>query len=177
MALVIAGLALAQTHKPFQSQSPASVAYGINKDGQQTVEIANVAYEVTSTGVPGRPQNERLLLRTTTRTKQVVDDIGMEAATTLEAWPLGCGSGAETAVRAEGGRRGCEDGGRRVGGDSARSGRHGVVVGLQTGNGRAALRYLYAVARVLDPAGYPDHALRGLRHSGTDHAEELWWAC
>ena len=68
---MLPGLAIAQTHKPFQSQSPASVVYGVNKDGQQTVEITNVAYEVTSTAVPGRPQDERLLLRTTTRTKQV----------------------------------------------------------------------------------------------------------
>jgi len=89
LVLVITGIAFAQTHKPFQSQSPASVVYGVNKDGQQTVEIENVAYEVTATAVPGRPQNERLLLRTTTRTKQVVDDIGMEASTTVEAWPLG----------------------------------------------------------------------------------------
>jgi hypothetical protein len=44
---------------------------------------------VTSSGVPGRPQDERLLLRTTTRTKQVVDEIGTEASTTVEAWPLG----------------------------------------------------------------------------------------
>src|SRR5580700_2809838 len=86
---LIAGLALAQTHQPFQTQSPASIVYGVNQDGQQTVEITNVAFEVTSTGVPGRPQDERLLLRTTMRTKQVVDEIGMEAATTVEAWPLG----------------------------------------------------------------------------------------
>jgi hypothetical protein len=89
LVLAIAGILCAQTHKPFQAQSPASVAYGVNKDGQQTVEIANVAYQVTGTGVPGRPQNERLLLRTITRTKQVVDEIGMEASTTVEAWPLG----------------------------------------------------------------------------------------
>ncbi|MGA2877494.1 MAG: hypothetical protein ABSG13_00940 [Bryobacteraceae bacterium] len=87
--LLITGLGIAQTHKPFQSQSPASVTYGVNKDGQQTVEIANVAYEVTSTGVPGRPPDQRLLLRTTTRTKEVVDEIGVEASTTVEAWPLG----------------------------------------------------------------------------------------
>ena len=56
-ALLIAGVAIAQTaHKPFQAQSPASILYGVNKDGQQTVEIANVAYEVTASGVPGRPQ-------------------------------------------------------------------------------------------------------------------------
>lgn len=86
--LLIAGAAIGQTHKPFQSQSAASVVYAV-KDGQESVEITNVAYEVTSTSVPGRPQNERLLLRTTTRTKHVVDEIGMEAATTVEAWPLG----------------------------------------------------------------------------------------
>jgi hypothetical protein len=84
--LFLAGTALAQA--PFQAQSPSSVVYSV-KDGQPAVEITNVAYEVTSTGVPGRPQNERLLLRTTTRTRQVVDDIGMEASSTIEAWPLG----------------------------------------------------------------------------------------
>jgi hypothetical protein len=87
--LLITGIAIAQTHQPFQAQSPSSVVYGVNKDGQQTVEITNVAYEVTSTGVPGRPRDQRLLLRTTTRTRQVVDEIGMEASTTVEAWPLG----------------------------------------------------------------------------------------
>jgi hypothetical protein len=87
-AFLFTGLALAQTHQPFQTQSAASVVYGV-KDGQQTVEITNIAYEVTSTGVPGRPKDERLLLRTTMRTKQVVDEIGMEASTTVEAWPLG----------------------------------------------------------------------------------------
>lgn len=86
--LLLTGIAFAQANKPFQSQTAASVVYGV-KDGQQTVEIANVAYEVTGTAVPGRPQDERLLLRTTTRTKQVVGDIGMEASTTVEAWPLG----------------------------------------------------------------------------------------
>jgi len=87
--LLIASLGFAQPQQPFQTQSPASVVYGANKDGRETVEITNVAYEVTSTGVPGRPQNERLLLRTTTRTKQVIDEIGLEASTTVEAWPLG----------------------------------------------------------------------------------------
>src|ERR1700728_3280713 len=87
--LLTAGLALAQAHKPFQAQTPASVTYGVNKDGQQTVEITNVAYEVTSTAVPGRPQDERLLLRITTGTRQVVDDIALDASTTVEAWPLG----------------------------------------------------------------------------------------
>jgi hypothetical protein len=89
ISLLGTGPAIAQTHQPFQAQSPASVTYGVNKDGQQTVEITNVAYEVTSTAVSGRPQDERLLLRTTTRTRQVVDEIGTDASTTVEAWPLG----------------------------------------------------------------------------------------
>ena len=88
LAFLAAGAALAQTHPRFQAQSPASVTYS-EKDGQQAVEITNIAYEVTGTAVPGRPPDQRLLLRTTTRTKQMVDDIGMEAATTVEAWPLG----------------------------------------------------------------------------------------
>ncbi|HTW65905.1 MAG TPA: hypothetical protein VME17_14870 [Bryobacteraceae bacterium] len=88
LAFCAAGAVFGQTHAPFQVQTPAGVTY-TDKDGDQTVEIANVAYEVTGTAVPGRPQAERLLLRTTTRTKQVVTDIGMEASTTVEAWPLG----------------------------------------------------------------------------------------
>jgi hypothetical protein len=60
------------------AQPTAGVVYGV-KDGQKTVEITNVSYEVTG----------QLLLRTITRTKQVIDEIGMEASTTVEAWPLG----------------------------------------------------------------------------------------
>ena len=78
LVLVIAGLAFAQTHQPFQTQSPSGVVYSV-KDGQQTVEITNVSYEVTA----------RLLLRTITRTRQVIDEIGTEASTTVEAWALG----------------------------------------------------------------------------------------
>ena len=78
LVLVIAGLSSAHTHQPFQTQSPASVVYSV-KYGQQTVEITNVSYEVTGP----------LLLRTITRTKQVIDEIGTEASTTVEAWTLG----------------------------------------------------------------------------------------
>jgi hypothetical protein len=88
VCFLTASVAFAQAHKPFQSQTPATVNYTI-QDGQEHVDITNVAYEVTSTNVPGRPADERLLLRTTTRTKQAIGDIGMEAATTIEAWPLG----------------------------------------------------------------------------------------
>ena len=67
-----------QTKKPFQSQSPSTVAYSV-KDGTETMEISNTEFELV----------ERLLLRKATRTKQTIDEIGMEASTTVEAWPLG----------------------------------------------------------------------------------------
>src|SRR5271169_6621814 len=70
---------VAQT--PFQAQAPSTITYTI-KDKQPTVEISNVEYEVAG-------QDPRLVLRKTTRTKQVVDEIGMEASTTVEAWRLG----------------------------------------------------------------------------------------
>ena len=149
----------------FKSQSPASVVYGVNKDGQQTVEITNVAYEVTG------PSDKRLLLRTTTRTKQVMDEIGMEASTTAEAWPLGVDPKQKPLYTLKADGRGCQDRGRRAVGDLARPGRHPVVVGLQAGDGRAAVRYLRAAARIFDPPGHPDHALRGLRSSEDDAAD------
>ena len=83
ISLLFAGLAITQTRQPFQSQSPASVVYGVNKDGQRTVEITNVLYQVTG------PADKRLLLRITTRTKEVIDEVGMDASTTAEAWALG----------------------------------------------------------------------------------------
>jgi hypothetical protein len=76
--------------KPFQSQSTSSVALTGSKDGEQTLEITNVDYQVLSSYVPGRPPEEKLLLRQTTHTKQVLGDKGIAVATTtLEAWPLG----------------------------------------------------------------------------------------
>ena len=57
-------------------------------DGE-TVEIHNVAWQYTGTQVPGRPADERLLLRATTHAKDFVGDIPEPGAVTLEAWPLG----------------------------------------------------------------------------------------
>jgi len=74
--------------KPFESQSPSSIKF-TSKDGEETVDIQNVSYEVTSTYVSGRPNDERLVLRKTIRSKYVVDDIGTDATVTIEAWPLG----------------------------------------------------------------------------------------
>jgi hypothetical protein len=75
--------------KTLQAQSQSSIDYSTAADGSQTVEIRNVTYEFTGTGIPGRPSNERLLLRKTIHSKGAVDDIGVEATVTLEAWPLG----------------------------------------------------------------------------------------
>ena len=89
LAAVVSVAAQIPPVKPFQSQSPSSVSLTVAKDGEQTLEITNASYEMTSTAVPGRPTDERLLLRTVTRSKQVIGDIGEEATTTVDAWPLG----------------------------------------------------------------------------------------
>ena len=73
---------------PFQSRSASTISYAV-KDGQETVDIANVAYEVTGDSVPGRPRESRLVLRNTTHSTQILGDKGIDATVTLEAWPLG----------------------------------------------------------------------------------------
>jgi len=73
----------AQTHQPFQSQSQAGVVYSVSKDGLETVETTNVGFQVANR------QHTLLLLRTTTRTKEAINEIGLEASTTVEAWPVG----------------------------------------------------------------------------------------
>lgn len=71
------------------AESRSTIDLSTAADGSETVEIRNVSHEVTGTQIPGRPPGERLLLRKTLRSKQVLGDIGMEATITLEAWPLG----------------------------------------------------------------------------------------
>jgi len=61
------------------AQPVASYKYTVKGD-EKTVEITNVNYEVV---------NSSLVLRETTKSKQVIGDIGMEASTTTEAWKLG----------------------------------------------------------------------------------------
>jgi hypothetical protein len=78
-----------KTARPLHAESSSTIDYSAAADGSETIEIRNVSHEVTGTGVPGRPQDERLLLRKTTRSKQVLSDIGMDAIVTLEAWRLG----------------------------------------------------------------------------------------
>jgi len=78
----------AQPKKPFQAQSASSANYSI-KDGIETLDTVNTDYELVGGAIPGFGPNQRLLLRKTTRTRQEIDAIGMEATTTVDAWPLG----------------------------------------------------------------------------------------
>jgi hypothetical protein len=94
LALFLAALASAQpapkkSAPPLHSESPSTFNFATAADGEQIVEIRNISYEVSSIQVPGRPPDERLLLRKTVRSKEVLGDIGMEATVTLESWPLG----------------------------------------------------------------------------------------
>jgi hypothetical protein len=111
--------------------------------------------------VPGRPQTERLLLRTTTRTKQVVDEIGMEASTTVEAWPLGVDPKQKPlyTLKSAGVDSKTVDGALLV-----------ILRGLEDtewwsvyklGTGERLFDTYVAAARVLDPARHSDHALCG----------------
>lgn len=74
--------------KPVQAQSASTMAYSV-KENEETIEITNVAFELTGNGIPGLPRDQRLMLRKTSHTREVVDEIGMEASTTVQAWPLG----------------------------------------------------------------------------------------
>ena len=94
---VIPGIVAAQVKGPvqkgaaktLQAQSSSSINATTAADGSQTVEIQNVTYEITGTGIHGRPPNERLVLRKTIHSREVVGDIGVDAKVTLEAWPFG----------------------------------------------------------------------------------------
>jgi hypothetical protein len=81
-------LSAQQQKKSFEQESASTIAYK-NENRSEALEIKNVVFELVGSAIPGRPANERLLLRKTTRTKQVIDEVGMEATTTVEAWPLG----------------------------------------------------------------------------------------
>lgn len=75
--------------RPVQAQSSSSITSSTTADGSQIVEIRNVSFEVTGPAVPGRPRDERLLLRKTTHSKETLGDIGVDANIVLEAWRFG----------------------------------------------------------------------------------------
>jgi len=74
---------------PLHAESASSINMTTAADGEQTLVIRNVSYELSGTAVPGLAPDARLLLRNTTSSKEVVGDIGVDSTVTLEAWPLG----------------------------------------------------------------------------------------
>jgi hypothetical protein len=73
---------------PVTAQSSSSFAYS-EKDGSRAIDITNVTFATTPDRLPGRPEDERLVLRTTVTRHEVIDEIGIEGKVTVEAWPLG----------------------------------------------------------------------------------------
>ncbi len=71
------------------AQASSGINYATAQDGTKTIEIQNVTYEVTNSPIPGRKLEERLVLRKTVHSKEVVGDIDVDAKVTVEAWPLG----------------------------------------------------------------------------------------
>ena len=91
VGLLLAVSAFAQ-NKPAKSadfQGSSTYSHSKDADGSENVSIRNIAFDVTDAGIPGRPNDQRLVLRKTTTSKRTVTDIGEEATVTLEAWPLG----------------------------------------------------------------------------------------
>ena len=88
LAFSTAAVLLAQP-RAVQTGSPSTVQITTSATGDKTVEIQNVSYQVSWSGVPGRPKDERLLLRKQTHSKQILGEKGIESAVVLEAWPLG----------------------------------------------------------------------------------------
>ncbi|HTO85656.1 MAG TPA: hypothetical protein VMQ73_25780 [Methylomirabilota bacterium] len=88
LILAVAAGARSVMADPVTAQSSSTFSFG-EKDGSKTIEINNVTYDTTSSGVPGRPQGEQLVLRTTTHSKQNVDEEGGDFTVGVEAWPLG----------------------------------------------------------------------------------------
>jgi hypothetical protein len=74
------------------AQSFSNFSYD-TKDGQQTVTITNATFQTVEPYLPGRKDMPRLVLRTATRSTEVVDEIGMQGSVTVEAWPLGADLG------------------------------------------------------------------------------------
>ncbi len=71
-------------HEPFQTLSASTLQYGRNSDGQDTVDIANVAFELVQ--ISGE---RRLILRKTHSEHNVIGDEGDDPKISVEAWPLG----------------------------------------------------------------------------------------
>lgn len=71
-------------HEPFESQSASSIKYGHTADGQESIEIRNVTFELVQPD-----QERRFILRKTHTEQNVIGDEGNDPKITVEAWPLG----------------------------------------------------------------------------------------
>jgi len=74
---------------PVAAQTASSYSYHAD-GGEKTVQITNVAYQVTQIYTP---RQQWLVLRTTTRSKATLGDKGWESKIKLEAWPVGADPG------------------------------------------------------------------------------------
>jgi len=86
--LVLPTISCQEQKKSSEPQAASRIEYK-NENSSESVAINNVVFDMAGPAIPGRESNDRLVLRKTTNTKQVLDEKGMEAATTVEAWPLG----------------------------------------------------------------------------------------
>src|SRR6266446_1353205 len=89
VAVGVTTLGAQKNPRPIQVQATSSFKSDVNKEGQRTIDSTNVVYELTWNGIPGRAPDEHLVLRKTTRTKQIIGEKGMEATANVDAWPLG----------------------------------------------------------------------------------------
>jgi hypothetical protein len=80
--------AIAADPAAVSAQATSSFATA-EKDGQRAIDIVNVSFATTPDRLPGRPEGERLVLRTTVTRHEVIDEIGIEGKVTVEAFPLG----------------------------------------------------------------------------------------
>ena len=71
-------------HEPFEAKSASTMQYGRTSDGQDTVDITNVTFELAQMG-----EGHRLILRKTHTEHNVIGDQGDDPKITVEAWPLG----------------------------------------------------------------------------------------
>lgn len=82
------GSAAAAGPQPATASATSSVSYG-EADGVRTVTLDNATFAVTGDHLPGRADDERLVLRTRVQERYALDEKGNDAQVTVEAWPLG----------------------------------------------------------------------------------------
>ncbi|HET7841438.1 MAG TPA: hypothetical protein VFM21_07530 [Terriglobia bacterium] len=92
MAAQDAGYRQATSGNAVSERSASAIS--VSKElGSEVVRIQNTTYDVSEDHVPGRPPNDRLIIRKTVQSTQILDEPGVQARTTIEAWPLYGGLG------------------------------------------------------------------------------------